>query len=252
MNWSDRKCERCHERPISGPRARFCRHCRHRGGKPKYVVTDQVEAVLRACYDSTVPGRAAEIAAEIGWSRCAVKKAATKLGLTRPWPADRRSWTSAEDAVLVEWQGLHSARSIGKKIGRGETSVILRMKRLGLSRRVRNGYSARDLARCFGVDDKVVCRWCDQGWLSSARQGTRRANDVRRISRAAVLDFIREHREQYVLRKVDQAWFLDLVLGSADQQTTGADQPTSLQLDEDSRGRYEAIANRRRPWRQTA
>ena len=197
-----------------------------RGGKPqKYVITPEVEAWLRGRYNTAVRGRVAELAQELGWPAWAVKKAARKLGLTRPWPADRRAWTANEEATLRGLIGQRSIKWIAKRLGRGETSVILKAKRLGLKRRVRAGYSATDLSQVIGCDVKTVTRWIEAGLLSARRFGSRRANDTYVIQPVAIYRFLREHRWQYRLDQVDQDWFLDFVfapcapVGDADRQT---------------------------------
>jgi hypothetical protein len=55
-----------------------------------------------------------------------------------------------------------------------------------------------------------------RAWLQDRLQGTYRhngnGNDIHRIREKDILDFIRNHPQELNLGKVDQTWFLDLVL----------------------------------------
>lgn len=211
----DRTCRECGQVFRGTARARCCPSCAHSRGsskRRKYRLDEATVRLIESRYDSHVMGRAAEIGQELGWPTWAVKRAALKLGLTRPWPADRRAWTGEEVIELKRFQGLRSAKWIARRLGRGPTSVILKMRRLGLDRRVRNGYTMRDLARCFGVESHLVAEWIKRGWIVGTREGTPRPNDAIRIQEATILDFVRAHREEFRLARVDQAWFLGLVL----------------------------------------
>ena len=129
---------------------------------------------------------------------------------------DRRPWTIAEEAIVERLVGKVSALTIAKRLKRSEASVALKIKRMGLSRRVRNGYTMRDLEDCLGESHKKIQRWIENGWLRDRLQGTQRNNgngrDIHRFRESAILDFIRRHPEELNLGKVDSIWFLDLVL----------------------------------------
>ena len=129
---------------------------------------------------------------------------------------DRRPWTAAEKEIIERLVGKVSALTIAKRLKRTEASVMLKIKRMGLSRRVRNGYTMRDLEECLGEGHKKIQRWIENGWLRDRLQGTHRHNgngrDIHRFREADILDFIRRHPEELNLGKVDSIWFLDLVL----------------------------------------
>src|SRR5216683_508453 len=94
--------------------------------------------------------------------------------------------------------------------------LTMKMERLGTSRRVRDGYTMRELELCLGEDHHKIAGWIKTGWLQDRLQGTRRhngnGNDIHRIREQDILDFIRNHSQEINLGKVDQTWFLDLVL----------------------------------------
>jgi len=74
----------------------------------------------------------------------------------------------------------------------------------------------RDLEQCLGEDHRKISAWIANGWLQDRLQGTRRhggnGKDIHRIREQDILNFIRNHPQEINLGKVDQTWFLDLVL----------------------------------------
>lgn len=231
MTWypkSERPCQDCRTPFVGGPPARYCPACRwkHRGRKAeKYVWTPERDQVLRERYDGRVKGRAAELARLVGWPTWVIKKRAATLGLC--YAADRRDWTAEETAFLWEHGGHRHTHWIAKQLGRSETSVVLKFKRLQISRRVRDGYTLRELTLCFGTDHHVIERWVREGKLVSSRagrpaagahelatvrrRGTNRPRDAWAVSDADLLRFIQAHPLTFRLDKVDQVWFLDLI-----------------------------------------
>lgn len=216
MGTGKRTCQDCGNSFEAGPWARWCPRCRpeHRRAKRhKYLLTDTVKQLLEERYDSKVRGRSHELARQLGWPVWAVKRTAQKLGLARPWPKDRRDWTAEEVDFLQEWTGRRSAHWIARRLGRGETSVVLKMKRLSLSRRIQDGYCVRDLCKCFGVDHHTVERWIRLGHLGEldGRHTRRGSYDELRFCEHAVFAFITRYPLEFRLDQVDQVWFMGLV-----------------------------------------
>jgi len=56
-------------------------------------------------------------------------------GLVR---GNQRKWADDDVAVLQTYAGVRSAMWIAQKLDRSEASIVLKLKRLGLSRRVEN------------------------------------------------------------------------------------------------------------------
>jgi hypothetical protein len=143
-----------------------------------------------------------------------IKRQAGRLGLTMRM--DRRPWTATEMDLLERLVGRVSTVSIAKRLHRPETSVVNKLKRMGTSRRVREGYTIRDLGLCLGEDHHKIAAWIRNGWLRDRLQGTSRqdgnGNDIHRIREKDVLSFMKRHPAEINLGKVDQTWFLDLVL----------------------------------------
>ena len=63
---------------------------------------------------------------------------------------DRRQWTHDDLDTLDKLLGKASAATIAKRLKRTETSVVMKIKSLGHSRRVSEGYTMRDLEECLG------------------------------------------------------------------------------------------------------
>jgi hypothetical protein len=52
----------------------------------------------------------------------------------------------------------------------------MKIKALGHSRRVTEGYSIRDIELCLGEDHRKIQKWISNGWLRDGLQGARRRN----------------------------------------------------------------------------
>ena len=82
-----------------------------------------------------------------GLPRWYIKRQAGRLGLTMH--IDRRPWTAAEKDLLERLVGRVSTATIAKRLCRPENSIVTKLKRMGTSRRVRDGYTVRDLELCL-------------------------------------------------------------------------------------------------------
>jgi hypothetical protein len=183
----------------------------------KYVWRPEYDAYLKAHYFGGLNRRFQVLNRMIrmtGLPRWYIKKQATRLGLTMRM--DRRPWASREIDLLEKLVGKLSSGPIAKRLRRPEGSVVNKLKHLGTSRRVRDGYTMRDLELCLGEDHHKIAGWIKNGWLQDHLQGTRRhngnGNDIHRIREDDIVDFIKNHPQEINLGKVDQTWFLDLVL----------------------------------------
>lgn len=185
--------------------------------KPTYAWRPEYDAYLKAQYFGGLNRRFRVLNRMIrltGLPRWYIKRQAARLGLTMHM--DRKPWTRAELDVLDDLVGRVSVTTIAKRLHRSVSSVTNKLKRLQISRRVRNGYTMRDLELCLGEDHHKISGWIKNGWLCDRLQGTRRhdgnGRDIHRIREKDVLEFIGDHHREINLGKVDQPWFLDLVL----------------------------------------
>jgi hypothetical protein len=177
----------------------------------------EYDAYLKAHYFGGLKRRSrilSHMVRMIGRPRWYIKRQAARLGLTMHM--DRRAWTPSELNLLEKLVGRVSTGTIAKRLRRSESSVVKRLKRTGTSRRVRDGYTMRDLELCLGEDHHKISKWIANGWLQDRLQGTHRhdgnGNDIHRIREQDILTFIKSHPQEINLGKVDQMWFLDLVL----------------------------------------
>ena len=221
-----RRCQEpgCRNRFMGGPAARYCPNCRwrHRARKLKWIWTPERDQILRDRYDGRVKGRAGEVARSLNFPRWAVAKRAAILGLSHA--EHRKDWTPKEERFLWEHAGSRHVYWMAKQLRRTLTSVVLKLKRMRISRRWREGYTLRELELCFGCDHHAIDRWIKDGWLRGRRRGTHRTGPGGRgngpadpwvFSDAGLLRFIQAHPLAFRLDKVDQLWFMDLVLNGA-------------------------------------
>jgi len=200
--------------------AKYCLKCRaerRRHARVKYTWLPEYDAYLKAHYFGGLNRRSQVLTWMVrmtGFPRWYIKRQVARLGLTMKM--ERRPWTRAELERLENLVGHVSSATIAKRLRRPESSVINKLKRLGTSRGVRDGYTMRELELCLGEDHHKIARWIKSGWLQDRLQGTYRhngkGNDIHRIREQDILDFIRNHPQEINLGKVDQTWFLDLVL----------------------------------------
>ena len=200
--------------------AKYCLKCRaerRRCARLRYTWRPEYDAYLKAHYFGGLNRRFHVLSRMVrmtGLPRWYIKRQAARLGLTMHM--DRRPWTPAELNLLERFVGCMSTATIAKRLRRPESSVVNKLKRMKTSRRVRDGYTMRDLEQCLGEDHHKISRWVANGWLQDRLQGTRRhggnGNDIHRIREQDILNFIKSHPQEINLGKVDQTWFLDLVL----------------------------------------
>ena len=180
--------------------AEFCLRCRserRRRHNLKYTWLPQHDAYLRAHYYDGLHQRGRvirELARQTGFPRWYIKRQARRLGLAMS--QDRRPWTQEELDSLDRLVGKVSAATIAKRLKRTETSVVMKIKALGHSRRVSEGYTMRDLEECLGEDHHKIKKWISNGWLRDRLQGTRRhdgnGHDVHRVREKDILAFVKK------------------------------------------------------------
>ena len=182
----------------------FCAETRPR---PQYVWLPQHSATCAHYYYCGGLNRRdrviRELARQTGFPRWYIKPQARRLGLSMH--QDRRPWTQAELDILDQLLGKVSAATIAKRLKRTETSVVMKIKALGHSRRVCEGYTMRDLEKCLGEDHHKIQKWIANGWLRDRLQGTRRhdgnGHDIHRFSEKDILAFIKQHPQEVASAK---------------------------------------------------
>ena len=128
--------------------------------KLKYTWQPEYDAYLKAHYFGGLNRRFQVLNRMVrltGLPRWYIKRQAARLGLTMKM--DRRPWTQVELGLVEHLVGRVSAATIAKRLRRPESSVVNKIKRLGTSRRVREGYTMRDLEECLGEDHHKISVW---------------------------------------------------------------------------------------------
>lgn len=151
-----------------------------------------------------------------------VTKRATKLELVMPHRKEP-PWSGAENK-LMESVPLHDPDRCAKifrehGFARSPTAIIVRAKRLNLSRRFRETLRATSVAKILGVDSKTVTREIIQGDLKASKRKTKRTpqqgNDPWSVTAPDLRRYILDNIERIDLRKVDKLAFVQIVAGEA-------------------------------------
>ncbi len=196
-----------------------------KGGGPQRAKRTKAEvAALDAKIREAWPelnGRGAvqALADRLGVQRWWLTKRATALGLTMPHRKEP-PWTAAEDALMAKVP-LHlpdTASEIFRDHGfrRSPTAIVMRAKRLNMSRRAsRKELSATAAARILGVDGKTLSLWCIAGDIKAERRGSKRlpqqGGDAWNIRREDLRRFVIDQLERIDIRKVDKFEFVALL-----------------------------------------
>lgn len=188
---------------------------RHAGGhRQRWTLTVPMRTLLLARYD----GRSEtidELCRRFGnVPRWRVRKWAADLGLARQ---KEPPWSEGDARYLEANLYRSSVADIARHLGRTQTAVRLKAKRLGLSKSG-EGYTQRQLALGLGCDDHKVRRWVDAGWLRGSRRQTERCDaqggDMWYFSDAAVRAFVRDHPNEVDPRRADWVWLVDVLTNS--------------------------------------
>lgn len=96
----------------------------------------------------------------------AVKGQAAKMGIMQ----DRSPcWAEGEIEILAEMITAHSPITIARRLHRSVNAVVVKSKRLGYSRRVRDGwFTKKEVCEIMGVDHKKIQKYIDSGDLKAS------------------------------------------------------------------------------------
>lgn len=177
---------------------------------------------LRAFYqngDGKKRGECDRFADRMKLPRWWVSKQAKRLGLVMPHKKEP-PWTAAENA-LMEKVPLHDpdkCAEIFRQHGflRTPVAIVVRAKRLNLSRRYTETFSATAIGRLLGVDSKTVTREIIQGDLKATKRKTQRSpqqgGDPWSVTRADLRSYIIEKLDRIDFRKVDKFELVDVLV----------------------------------------
>ena len=179
--------------------------------------TEADDDMVRREYDGTWQS-ADRIALKLGVTYGAVKARTMRLGVVRSKPPD---WTAKEIAFLEQYIEQQSPQWIAARLpGRSLTAVIVKSKRLNLSRRARDGwYCQREACELLGVDHRWLQARIDRGELvASYHHGDRPAQGGMKswhIEAKALRGFVLSNLEGLRSRNVDLVGLVSLLLGES-------------------------------------
>jgi len=185
------------------------------GSAPRHNWTDEEREIVRRDYRHTHACRR-EIASKLGVTENAVAGQIARMGIGKR--SDRRYWIDREDEILIRDATRYSPRQIARRLHRSINSVVVRMKRLKLSRRVRDGwYTKRDACEILGVDHKRVQRWIDNGMLKAhyhnGSKPQQNGSACWHIWESDLARFIRHYPQDLNGRNVDLIQVVDILVG---------------------------------------
>jgi len=217
-------CKVCRQDFVGHVGAKHCETCRPKerakriwDGRRKYVWTPERDQLLRDEYKHN----ATELANRFGWPKWVVVKRAASLGLCR---TKEKPWTKAEDAFLLEHAGSRTANWMARQLRtRTETAVVVRLKRLHVSRRIQaDGLTMRQLEEALCVDHRQIAAWWKSGRLKGVRRETDREHDPYVFAESDVADFVLKNPSAFRLDRVDQVWFMGLMRDAVGRQAPAA------------------------------
>jgi hypothetical protein len=190
-----------------------CRAARRAPLPPRpriYEWTPGREQYLREHYSTdSIPA----IVRHFGWparAKASVQRHADRLGLVTRRGHKMRAWSPDEIAYLEEHAGRKTVVTIANRLGRTVSAVNQKAHELQVSTVIREGYTIQALMACFGESERAIERWLALGLFGRVRYengGFKRATprDPVRLTEAQVHDFIRDHRREYRLNRVEPA-----------------------------------------------
>jgi transcriptional regulator with XRE-family HTH domain len=186
----------------------------------KYFFTPEIDERIRRVYrHKTGNSEVTELAQRLGMPSYTISRRAREINAYEPKIKESR-WSSKEIEILTKnaHKSLQIIRKHLKKRGftRSFTGIHLKRRRLRLLKNL-SGYTARQLAECFGCDVKTITRWINLGYLKAKKRGTLRTEkqggDMWWIKEKNIQNFIKENIGLIDIRKVDKFWFVDILCG---------------------------------------
>ena len=141
------------------------------GSAQKHYWTDEERDIVRRDYDGHAFS-VDRIANKLGVTFCAVKGQVQRMGIAMD---KSPAWTGKETELLREMINQCSPLGIARKLHRSVNSVVVKSRRLGLSRRVRDGwFTKKEVCEIFGVDHKKIQGYIDSGGLEASWHNERK------------------------------------------------------------------------------
>ena len=185
------------------------------GNAHKHKWTDEERDIVRRDYDGTNVS-ARNIASRLGVTLCAVKGQVQSMGIARD---KSRRWTPDDEERLAELITQYTPRTIAHRLHRSINSVVVKSKRLGCSRRAKDGwFTKKDVCELLGVDHKWLQRCIDSGklkaeWNNPERKPCQKGMAYWRIKQLDLIKFIKRNAGDFQSRNVDLVMIVWLLSG---------------------------------------
>ena len=181
--------------------------------------------MVRLNYRGTTESRR-ELADEIGVTPTAVAGQVARMGIAKT--TARRPWNAEEDQRLRELSATMGLPAVAAEMGRTINSVNVRAKRLGISRRGRDGwFTLREVCHILGQDHHWVQHRIDSGQIPAQRhhgegESDKPAGRMWHIAAPDLAHFIRTHPEDLEGRNVDLIAIVETLTGLEPTQASAA------------------------------
>ena len=177
--------------------------------------TDEERDIIRRDYRHT-HGSRRKIAEHLGVTEYAVAGQISNMGIAKR--DDRRPWHPEEKERLTDLMPRYCPRRVALLMHRSLNSVVVMSKRLGISRRVRNGwFTKQEVCEILGMDHKKVQKRIDSGKLIASYHYDHRPQKLGgsawHITEESLRDYIRRYPEDLTAKNVDIITIVELLAG---------------------------------------
>jgi hypothetical protein len=199
--------------------------------RKRYRWTAQLDTLLEQGYKSPIAIRKAmikRICSLTGWPRQACWDRARKLGFSQKRTSPFKRWSEDEEEILMRFVGIKNIRDIAKLLKRTEDSLRAKLKtivignRTGVSARIREGTTRKELAAILHRSPQTIQRWIDNGWLRVRYDGKQRSDDTVRITDEDFRAFYKKHPWEipfYTLKAEGLEYFFSVMIDIRNSQT---------------------------------
>jgi hypothetical protein len=190
--------------------------------KRKHVFTEEIDAEIRRTYTevrrSSKVARIKALADRTDMPKWRICKRARELGLL-DGRVKEPAWTPEELATLEKFSYMNEQRIQmrlkEKGYARSALAIHIKLARLKL-RKEAPYYTANRLSVLLGEDIHAILKWIAEGLIPVTLKGTTRhgkqGGDIKLIHEVDAYIFLTTHRQLCDLRKVNQDWYLGMML----------------------------------------
>lgn len=189
------------------------------GSAPKKPWTEYELEIVRRDFRHTKASKI-ELGARLGRSEASVGGAIAKMGIAKR--SDRHPWLPHEDEILAQLITMYAPITVANKMHRSLNSVVVRSKRIGVSRRTRTGwFTKREVCEILGMDHKWVQRRIDLGALKATyhfpgRRPTKLGYSCWHIDEKDLKEYLRRYPQELTSRNIDLIVIVDILVGVID------------------------------------